>query len=98
MDGAVNTSTNAIYVANFNDNTVTVIDGLTNTVVTTIIPAGGSPFPTGIGVNSLNNSIYVAEFNSDIVTIIDGVTNMVTQAVISVIPVGARPFLIGVNP
>jgi len=58
---AVNTSTNAIYVANFNDNTVTVIDGLTNTVVTTIIPAGGSPFPTGIGVSSLNNSIYVAE-------------------------------------
>ncbi|WP_339241096.1 hypothetical protein [Paenibacillus sp. FSL F4-0243] len=44
-----------------NSDNVSVIDGATNTVVTTIIPAGGSPFPTEIGVNSLNNSIYVAE-------------------------------------
>jgi YVTN family beta-propeller protein len=41
-------STNLIYVANFISNNVSVIDGLTNTVITTILGFSG---PFGVGVN-----------------------------------------------
>src|SRR5437762_11028890 len=52
----VNATTNRIYVANNNDNTVSVIDGLTNAVVATI-PV--ESFPLSVAVNAVTNRIYV---------------------------------------
>jgi YVTN family beta-propeller protein len=84
-------SFNRIYVANFNSNDVSVIDGATNAVIATI-PVGGNP--AGVDVNPLTDRIYVANRASDNVSVIDGVTN----TVIATVPVGARPFAVGVNP
>lgn len=42
----------------------------------------------------MTNRIYITNQDDNMVSVIDGVT----QVVISVIPVGARPFSIGVNP
>ena len=52
---AVNPVTNKIYVANQNSNTVTVIDGATNTTAT--VAAGNTPF--AVAVNPVTNKIYV---------------------------------------
>jgi YVTN family beta-propeller protein len=52
----VNPTTNVIYVANATDNTVSVIDGATNTVTSTI-PVG--VYPHDIVANPVTNKIYV---------------------------------------
>jgi YVTN family beta-propeller protein len=57
---AVNPTTNTIYVADFGSNTVSVINGSSNTVVTTI--AVGTQ-PTGIAVNEVINTIYITNKN-----------------------------------
>ncbi|MFJ7818983.1 YncE family protein [Bacillus toyonensis] len=44
----VNPLTNRIYIANVTSNNVSVIDRITNTVITTIL---GFSWPFGIGVN-----------------------------------------------
>lgn len=83
-------SVNRIYVANFNFDVVTVIDGATNTVITQI-PVGVNPFR--VGVNPLTNRIYVSNFTGNSVSVIDGVTN----TVIATVPVGTTPGEVGVN-
>ncbi len=77
---AVNSVTNQIYVANSSDGTVSVIDGVTNTVTDTI--SVGSQ-PQGVGVNTATNTIYVALFAglSSTVAVIDGATNTVVTDV-----------------
>ena len=57
-DIIVNSHTNTIYVANRIDNTVSVIDGQTNTKIGNDIQVGESP--QAIGVNTETNTIYVA--------------------------------------
>ena len=81
---------NRIYVANFNSNTVSVIDGATNTVIATI-PVGINP--AGVDVNPLTDRIYVANRLSDTVSVIDGVIN----TVIATVPVGDEAGDAGVN-
>ena len=83
-------SVNRIYVANFNDNTVSVINGATNAVIDTI-PVGINP--AGVAVNPLTNRIYVANRNSDDVSVIDGITN----TVIATVPAGDEAGGAGVN-
>src|SRR5664280_444382 len=76
---AVNSITNKTYVANQDDNTVTVIDGATNN--TTTVPVG--VYPYAVAVDSATNKIYVANYcgsdltcsSSGTVTVIDGATN-----------------------
>ena len=48
----VNPVTNKIYVTNYNSNSVSVIDGTTNTVTTTIAVGAN---PNGAAVNSITN-------------------------------------------
>ncbi len=86
---AVNSVTNKIYVTNQNSNTVSVIDGATNSAVT--LSAGTNP--NAITVNPVTNKIYVANENSGNVTVIDGATNT-TFAVAA----GTAPWAIAVNP
>lgn len=71
---AANPVINKIYVANAGSNTVTIIDGPTNT--TTNITAGTNP--DALAVNPVTNKIYVPNFVSNDVTVIDGTTNAVT--------------------
>ena len=68
-DVKVNPITNMIYVTNYADNTVSVINGTNNTVINTI-PVGHTPY--GIGVNKKTNMIYVANFDDNTVSVIPG--------------------------
>ena len=69
---------------------VSVIDGATNTVISTI--SVGS-FPYNVGVNSSTNRIYVTNSQSNTVSVIDGTTNTVT----STVSVGSYPWGVVVN-
>jgi len=72
--------------------TVSVIDGQTNTVIGSPIPVGDHP--SGIAFNSDNGDMYVTNHNSDTVSVIDGQTNTVIG---SPIPVGDGPGGIAFN-
>ena len=65
-----------IYVVNTHGNSVSVIDGRTNTVSATV-PADKGPW--AVAVNPAANMIYVANRLSDKVTVIDGRTNKAVQ-------------------
>jgi len=58
---AVNPVTNMVYAANYNNGTVSVMDGNTNAVVATI-PVG--PMPFSLAVNPVTNLIYVSNTGS----------------------------------
>lgn len=75
---AVNTMTNLIYVPNSADDTVTVIDGNSATVVSTINVGDN---PQSIAVNETTNTIYVANHSDDSVTVISGATGAVTATI-----------------
>jgi YVTN family beta-propeller protein len=78
---AVNSTTNRIYVSNLNSNSVSVIDGNSNTVVATV-PLSASP--SGIDVNPTTNLIYVATFLTGEVVVIDGSNNTVVTTITGV--------------
>jgi|GEM_PF-2996166 len=85
QDSAVNPVTNRIYITN-NDgaatngaDSVSVIDGSTNSVVNTI-QIGGSGLG-GVGVNPTTNKIYAIGMNLQKVYVIDGNTNSITTNV-----------------
>jgi len=73
-----------VFVANFFDNTVSVIDDTTNTVTATI-PVGSGPI--GITYDSGKAEIFVTNFFDNTVSVIDDTTNTVTAT----IPVGSSP-------
>jgi YVTN family beta-propeller protein len=77
-----------VYVAN--GNSVSVIDGATNTVVATIANLSG---PFGVGVNSTTNQVFVSNNNGNTVAVIDGATN----TVITTVAVGNSPTGVRVN-
>ncbi len=85
----VNPVTNKIYVANFTSNTVTVIDGSSNTVNTVAV---GST-PVNVAVNPVTNKIYVVNYASHNVTVIDGASNSTNT-----IAAGSEPWSVAVNP
>jgi len=90
MQIAVNPVTNLVYVANLNDNTVSVIDGTSNTVVATI---SVGVVPEVVAVNTATNRIYVANSNSNNISVIDGSTNIVIDTIAS-----AATVFLAVNP
>ena len=69
---AVNPSTGTVYVANSAGNSVSVINGATNTVTT--VSTGTNP--VALAVNPLTNTIYVVNSGSNNVTVINGATNV----------------------
>jgi len=85
---AVNPATNKIYVVNQQGNSVTVIDGVTNS--TRNVPTGLGP--NAVAVNSVTNKIYVANANSATVTVIDGASNQTTN-----VSTGTGSFTLAVN-
>src|SRR5215831_2190040 len=66
-----------IYIANVFSNSVSVIDGSTNTVIATItVPSNQlGQTPRQLAFNSHNDDIYSADIYSNTVSVIDGKTN-----------------------
>jgi YVTN family beta-propeller protein len=89
----VNQVTNKIYVANFNDGTVTMVDGNNGNAKTTITVGNA---PVSVGVNPLTNEIYVANESGNSVSVINGATN--TTASTLTLNVGKNPSAVAVNP
>ena len=87
----INPVTNKLYVANQFSNSVTVIDGNTNNIESTIQVDN---FPYDLEVNSYNNRIYVTNRGSNTVSVIDGSTNHR----LSNINVGESPVGISIDP
>src|SRR5205823_5749382 len=73
-----------VYVANYNSNNVSVING--TTVVASVV-VGNNPF--GVGYDIGNGYVYVANGGSDTVSVINGTT------VVASVAVGAYPFGVG---
>jgi YVTN family beta-propeller protein len=69
FDLAVDRLTDLVYVADYDPNTVTVINGRTNSVVA-IVPVGRHP--RDVAVNQQTNSIYVTDTGSRSVSVIAG--------------------------
>jgi YVTN family beta-propeller protein len=79
-----------VYVSNFFDGTVSVIDTATNTVVTTIeVNPGGNV--AGIDLTPSGALAYVANVSGNAVAIIDTADDSLS----GVIPVGGQPFAFG---
>jgi YVTN family beta-propeller protein len=73
---AVNEKTGRVYVANSGDRSVTVIDGDTDLLVTTV-PTAARPY--AIAVDERVDRVYVSNTFSDKLTVIDGSTNTATN-------------------
>src|SRR6516162_2325563 len=78
----VSTHAQNAYIMNQLDNTVSVIDTATNTVVGSPIPVGRSPF--GVAVTPDGSKVYVANSLSGTVSVIDTATNTVVGSPIAV--------------
>ena len=85
-----NPATNFIYATAEDFRSINVIDGATNTIVTSIPTQG---YHTGITVNSTTNKVYVSQQFSGSVRAIDGATNTVDTD----ISLGGQPGSLAVN-
>jgi len=88
---AVDAATHRIYVVNYGDRTVSVIDAAKGTVIATL-PVG--KHPQAVAVDSVHHRIYVANVHSDSVTVIDGPTNKI----IGTLRAGRNPYALAVDP
>jgi YVTN family beta-propeller protein len=79
------------YITNFQDNTVSVIDAVTLTVIATV-PVGTAP--DGAAVTPDGTKVYVTNSGSNTVSVIDAATT----TVIATIPVGSTPVGVAVTP
>ncbi len=79
------------YIANFNGNSVSVVDTASNTVTATVA-VGSSPY--GVSVNPAGTRVYVSNNNGSTVSVIDTSSNTVTATV----AVGTNPDGIWVDP
>ena len=81
------------YITNSGDNTVSVIDTATNTVVGSPITVGVRP--QGMAVTPDGSNVYVANIFDDTVSVIDTATNTVVGSPINV---AHFPFGVAVTP
>jgi YVTN family beta-propeller protein len=79
------------YVANQNNNTVSVIDTTSNTITATI-PVGATP--GGLALTPDRAFLYVANISDSTVSVIATATN----AVVATVPVGPTPFGLAITP
>lgn len=66
----VNAATNRIYVANYGSDTLSVIDGSSNTVLPAAVPTGANPY--AVALNTVTGRVFVGNFTRNNVTIIQG--------------------------
>ena len=89
---AYDSADNRMYVSNSGSQTVSVIDGTTDTVIGAPIPVQKSPW--GIAYDSVNKDIYVANAGSMSVSVISTLTNKVDTT----ISVKANPHGVAYDP
>ena len=91
---AVNELTHEVYVANYDDNSISVIDGNTNSVVNTISLA---PYgqPTYVGIYTDANKIYVPLHASGKLAVINGSTKTLIKPPLNV---GSGAFGLAMDP
>lgn len=90
VDVAVNSSRNKIYVVNQDGNSVSVLDGTSNSE-TGVIYVGQAP--DAVDVDPVTGKVYVANRGSNSVSVIDGSIDSVIRNV----DVGSMPGATGVN-
>lgn len=88
---AINPRTNTLYIANYEGNSVSVIDAAKARVVATV-PTGTRP--QAIAFDAKRNMVYVANTHSDSITVIAGSNN----AVLATLPSGKHPYALAVVP
>jgi YVTN family beta-propeller protein len=96
-DLALSKDGKVLYVASSGDNSVSVIDTTSNTVVKTITIAAinGTPAgPTDVALSPDGSVLYVTDTNASSVTVI----NTATRSVIATVPVGFAPGSVTVAP
>jgi YVTN family beta-propeller protein len=82
------------YISNGRDNTVSVIDTSSNTVVATVPEVGMGPY--GVAANPAGTRVYVANIGSYDVSVIDTSSNIVTDIV--QVGIGNVPLGVAVKP
>jgi len=90
----VNSKNNRFYVANGQDLTVSVIDGVTDQIIGTMITTNT---PTDIAINAVKNEIWVCESDAGgnlFAEVFDGNTNLLIKS----IPAGSGVGRISVHP
>jgi YVTN family beta-propeller protein len=88
---AVNSKTSTLYVANYGDDTVSVIDAVTGHKTATV--AVGHQ-PKAIAFDANRNLAYAANTSEGTVTVIDATKNVV----IATLPAGRNPYALAVVP
>jgi YVTN family beta-propeller protein len=73
---AVNKTTGRVYVADRDADTLWVVNGQNNTVVTSL---AGLESPIAVAVNEAQNRVYVLDGGDDTLLVIDGNTNKIVQ-------------------
>jgi YVTN family beta-propeller protein len=89
---AVDTATGTMYVANYESDTVSVIDEATGAVTTTITVG---TYPMAVAADPVTGTVYVANAVDNTVSVINAATNTVTGAPI---PVGSYPDGVAADP
>ena len=88
---SINVAAQTAYITNYNDNTVSVINVATNTVMDTIT-VGANPY--GVSVSPDGSKVYVANSGDNTVSVINTATNTVSAT----ITVGSYPDGVSVSP
>lgn len=88
---AANPQSHRLYIANYDDDSVTVVDDIHQTPVAKIKVGR---HPQAIAIDAEANRIYVANTHSDTVTVIDGKNN----SVIATLNAGRHPFGAALSP
>lgn len=89
----VNPETNRFYIANPTDRKITVIDGVSNSVLSTIDLGTPSNTILHLAVNTKTNKLYVSDFEANKIHVIDGNTNQIQTSITIV-----KPLKLAVNP
>ncbi len=91
---AVNPVTDMLYITDYYDGTVIVINGSTDTVAATVPLTDPVldplPRPHAIAVDTATNTIYVGDLHGNQVEVIDGTTNQVTGRI--ALPASSEPY------
>jgi YVTN family beta-propeller protein len=87
---AANADRNEVYVANYGDGSVTVIDGHLGTAIGTV---SVGKHPEAIAVDSTRGLVYVANTQESTVSVID----VLTRRVVKTLNAGEHPYAIAVN-
>jgi len=77
---AVNPTTGKVYVSNYNDKSVTIIDGATDAVLATV--GLGSSSPNDLAVDATANLVYVAVSDNQFQFVIDGASDTVVRSIL----------------